>query len=480
MIDLKQKSIIAIIWNLTERFGTRMIQLIAGVIMARLLLPEDYGLIAMASVFISVSTIFVSGGFGLAYIQKKEVSIYDANTVFHTNIIISIIMYIALWLSAPFISRFYDYPNLTLIIRLMSLSLIINAFSSIQRAILKKEIDFKSLSTANLIGVSFSGLIGVVAANSNMGVYSLIFQQLIGSFTSTVMLWFKSNWRPRWIYSKEALKSLFNFGGWIFLSTLLNKIFDNIYKLFIGKFYPAQDLGFYDKAKNYQILPTHIFIGAVGSVSFPLISKLQGENEKILNTLKSLLKYSYLLSLPISIILIVMAEPLILILLTEKWIPMINYLQTLCIISLFFPFNKINAQAMLAVGKSKLETKLNIFRNLMRVLILLSVYKLGIIYIIFGEVFISVIMLFLFSFYTKKLFNYGLLQQLRDVKVITFAGIASSLTGVFLHNFLNNFSLITLGIGIMIIVYIVIIYFFDKKTILQSMDLLKTISKKSK
>ena len=175
-----------------------------------------------------------------------------------------------------------------------------------------------------------------------------------------------------------------------------------------------------------------------------------------------------------------MAKPLILILLTEKWIPMVNYLQALCIISLFFPFNKINAQAMLAIGKSKLETKLNIFRNLMRIMILLSVYKSGIIYIILGEISISVIMLFLFSFFTKKMFNYGLFQQLIDVKIIIFAGIVSSLSGVLLHNLLNNFSLVTLGISIMIIVYILIVYFFDKELILQSINLLKTLSKKSK
>lgn len=478
-MSLKQKAIKGVSWNLIDRFGRQGIKFILNIILARLLTPEAFGLVGMITVFFAVAQVFIESGFGQAYIQKKEATHIDANTVFFTNLFLSLALYGILWLSAPLIARFYEEPKLIDLIHVMGLVIIINAFNVIQVAKLSRAINFKSMAKVNLVSTIFAGTSGITAAYYGLGVWSLVIQSLTNRSLSTAGLWFLTKWKPSLQISKDSFKEMFSFGSWVLFASIIRKIFDNIYILVIGKVFTTGDLGLYTKSKQFKVLASEQISKAIGLVAFPIFSKLQSNNDTLRKGMKSFLQQSFLFMIPLLTILIVVAKPFVILLLTEKWAPMIPFLQLFCILGILFPIRFLNVQVLKAKGKSNVVFKLEMIRNVMRVLNIILMYRWGISYIIIGEITLTFITIIITTFFIHKLINYGFSKQLKDTKEIIFGAIISGTIGFFSDLYIINLwhSLIFVSL-IILAIYILTQYFLNKFVLIKALENIK-ITRKS-
>ena len=470
--SLKRKAVKGISWNLLERFGVQGMSFIMGIIMARLLTPEAYGLIGMIVVFFAIAEVFVRSGFGEAYVQKKEVTDVDANTVFFTNFLISVLLYIILYYSAPAISRFYEEPKLIGLTRIMGLMIIINAFNVIQRAQISRNLNFKRKTKITLISTMASGLAGITAAFYGFGVWSIVIQRMGNRLFTTSGLWITSKWTPNYQVSKASFKSMFSFGSWLLFSNILREIFNNIYKLTIGKFFPAAQLGYYTKAKSFQEIASRQWTQAVSSVSFPVFSQVQDDKQRLQQAMSRFLTHTMVFIMPLMITLLVVAEPFVMLLLTEKWAPMIPFLQLLCIVGFLYPLHSVNVQVLLAQGKSQLNFNLAMIKNGLRVLNIIVMYRYGVIYIIIGEVVLSFIALLINTYYTKKMIDYGFIKQIRDIaKIAIGAFLAGIITFGFSLLFDNYWVHLFGGTVLSFGLFASIQYIINRKLFLEIIDL---------
>lgn len=433
MNNMKQKTVNGVVWAIAEQFSLYGVKFILGIILARLLTPADFGLIAMITVFFAVADVFVNSGFGMAYVQKKVISKTDADTVFYTNLFISIVLFISFFSSAGLIARFYEQPILTNIIQTMSIVLIINAFDIVQRAQVIRAVNFKRLTKITIGATFLSGIIGISAAFLGFSVWALVIQSLCNRLFAAAALWFTSTYRPGRHFSWKSFKEMFNFGSWILITSIVGKVFENLYLLIIGKFFPAAQLGFYSKAKQFQQMASNNIGNAIGSVAFPVYSKLQDDKIKLKKSMHDFLVNSMFFIVPLLMGLFILAESFVLLLLTEKWAPMIPYLQLLCIGGALFPIHIVNVQALTAQGKTRLSFNLDVIKNVLRILNIILTYRFGVFYIVVGEVILSFISLIINTWYSKIFINYGLFSQLIDIWKITLVGFFA--TGiVFLSN----------------------------------------------
>lgn len=462
--QLKEKAVEGIIWNFIERFGIQGMNFILSIILARLLTPADFGLIGMITVFFIIAQVFIDSGFGKAYVQKKTVSNIDASTIFYFNLIVSVLLYGLLWVAAPLIARFYEHPILIELTRVMGLVVIINSFSVIQIAQLTRNINFKRKTKVSLIATIFSGISGVASALYGLGVWALVIQNMTNRTLIAFGLWFTSKWKPTRQFSGSSLKEMFTYGSWVLFTGLIKNVFDNIYILTIGKLFPIAQLGFYTKAKQFQQFSSAHIAGAIGVVSFPVFSTLKDDKKKLQNSLKKFLQHTLILLAPLSIILMVVAKPFVILLLTQKWAPIIPYLQWLCIKGVLYPIHLINIQVLLALGKSKLNFNLNIIKNGLRILNIIMMYRFGVLYIIIGEVIISFIALLINTWYTHKLIDYGFLKQSRDIWKILLSVTIAGFFGLVINIFTNNlYNQLFLGIIIMALVFFCLQYLINRK-----------------
>lgn len=475
--SLKQKSVSGVLWAVTEKFGIYGVKLVLGIVLARLLTPEAFGLVGMITVFFSISEVFVNSGFSMAYIQKKTVNEADADTVFYTNLGISVLLYLILFFGAPVIANFYEEPLLVDLTRVMAFVVIINSFNIIQRAQIKRDVNFKKLTKITVISTISSGVIGVSAAYFGMGVWALVMQSLANRTFIAVGFWSTTNYKPRWRFSKSSFKQMFSFGSWMLISSIIRKVFDNIYILTIGKFFPAAQLGFYTKAKQFQRMASQNIAGAIGDVAFPVYSKLQDDKEKLQNAMRKFLQQSMFFMVPLLLGLIVVAKPFVIVLLKEKWAPMIPYLQLLCIIGILYPLHLINVQALVAQGKSKLSFKLGLIKNGLRVLNIFITYRFGIVYIILGEIVVSFIGLWINTWYNYKFLSYGLWKQFKDFYSIIIVGIFTALiTYAGTYFFIDKLLIVfIMGIITFALVYAGLSYIINRKLFYYTLGLLKDL-----
>ncbi len=483
MSNLKQKSIDGVIWNLLEKIGVQMIKLVLGVILARLLTPGDYGLIGMITVFIAISSIFIDSGFGLAYIQKKDADDVDASTIFYFNLFVSTTLFAVLWLAAPFIANFYDEEQLTQLIRVLAVVLIINSFGLIQITKLNKEVNFKKKTILMLISAVASGGAGIFAALQGFGVWSLVVQKITKSAIDSVGLWLFYKWRPLFVFSIASLKSLLSFSTWALFLGILTAIFDNIYLIVIGKFFPAAQLGFYTKAKQFEQVASQTPSHAVGVVAFPVFSKLQDDKVSLKKAIKKFSGHTMFFVAPLVAVLFVIAEPLFLLLLTDKWGPMIPYFKLLLIAGVLYPIHMVNVQVLSAQGKMKLNFNISMVKNSFRVLNIIIMYRFGVIYIIYGEIFFSYVALVINTYYTKKLVNYGLMEQLKDLSITILTSLILAILGLLLMSIFDNYYLkIIVSVVFIGSFYLLGSYWFNRKMFDDNLGILKDkfIRKKNK
>jgi teichuronic acid exporter len=413
--SLRSKALHAVSWTFLEAVGVRGTQFIVGIVLARLLLPEQFGLIGMLTVFMAVAQSLLDSGFGAALIQKRDVARVDACSIFYFNIIVGIAAAGLLCLAAPWIAAFYHQPILTPLTRAMSAVIVVNSFALVQNTILTKELNFRAMTKVSLIGSTLSGIGGIAAAVAGCGVWSLVIQQVSSAFLHTLLLWLVSPWRPAWIFSRKSLQGMFGFGSRVMASGLLSTIFANIYWLIIGKLFSAADLGYFTRAQKMQELPTLTLSWMVGRVTFPVFSSIQDDRVRVKRGLRKVLTSLAFVSFPITIGILVTARPLVIVLLTEKWAPCVPYLRLLCLAGLLFPMNWFNMNVLYAIGRSDLCFRLEVIKKTLIVISIAILWRWGIEALIWGQVVVSILSYAFNSYYNGILIGYPVWEQVRDL-----------------------------------------------------------------
>jgi teichuronic acid exporter len=413
--SLKSKTLRAVSWTFFEAVGVRGTQFIVGIVLARLLVPEQFGLIGMLAVFMAVAQSLLDSGFGAALIQKRDVAHVDTCSIFYFNIVVGFVAAGLLCLAAPWIAAFYHQPILTPLTRAMSAIIVINSFALVQNTILTRELNFRAMTKVSLIGSVLSGIVGISAAAAGFGVWSLVVQQLSNAFVHTVLLWLVSPWRPAWVFSRKSLRGMFGFGSRVMASGLLNTIFANIYWLTIGKLFSAMDLGYFTRAQKMQELPTLTLSWMVGRVTFPVFSSIQDDRVRVKRGLRKVLTSLAFVSFPITVGILVTARPLVIVLLTEKWAPCVPYLRLLCLAGLLFPMNWFNTNVLYAIGRSDLCFRLEVIKKTLIVISIAILWRWGIEALIWGQVVVSILSYGFNSYYNGVLIGYPIWEQVRDL-----------------------------------------------------------------
>jgi len=448
-MNLKQKTINGVIWSAIERFSNQIIQFLVQIIIARLLFPSDYGMIGMLAIFMAVAQTFTDGGFGNALIQKKDRNNTDYSTVFYFNITTGIILSIIFFFSSGLIANFYKMPKLELIIQVMSINLIILSFQVVHKAILTINIDFKTQAKASLSSVIIAGIIGITMAYTGFGVWALVAQFTAINIIQTILLWYFEKWRPIRVFSKQSFKRLFNFGSKILAANLLHTIYLNLYTLVIGKRFSATDLGYYSRADQFAQFPSSNITGILWRVTYPIMSSIQNEDEKLKNVYRQYIRLSAFIVFPLMIGLAAIAEPFIIFILTEKWRGVIPILQIISICYMFYPLNAINQNLMQVKGRSDLFLRLEIVKKIIGIALLFISLPFGMYYVCLSLVVYALINLAINTYFTSKLINFNILQQIKDLIRILFAALAMGIV-VYLINYIEISYILKLILGVII------------------------------
>jgi O-antigen/teichoic acid export membrane protein len=446
---LKHKTLSAFFWSFFERIGQQGIQFIISIILARLLLPEDFGLIAMLIIFMAIAQSFIDSGFGQALIQKQDATHIDECSIFYFNILISFIAAGLLCLGAPWIAGFYNQPLLVPLTYALSLNLIINAFGLVQNTLLVKQIDFNTQLKVSMIAIVPSGGIGITMAFNGFGVWSLVAQSLANGLFRTILLWVFNTWRPSMAFSLKSLCGMFTFGSKLLFAGLITTIFDNIYLMVIGKVFSAADLGFYSRSKKLQELPVKNLSGAVGRVTFPVFSSVQDDKARLKRGVRKALTTMAMVNFPMMVGLAVVARPLVQVLLTDKWLPCVPYLQLLCVVGILYPLHAININVLIAQSRSDLNLRITVMKNILKVVLLTITWRWGIEAILWGQIVVSLLCYIVNTYYTSILIKYSIKEQVLDISpYFVVSGIMG--VGVFVLNYA-----ITVNIVLMLTLQIV-------------------------
>ena len=413
--SLKQKTTKGLFWSSVERFSNQGVSFIFSIILARILAPSDFGIVAMIGIFFAVAQSFVDSGFSNALVRKTDRREEDLSTCFYFNIGVGIVAYIVLFLIAPFIADFYNQPILSPIIRITGLGVVLNSLCVVQQALFTIRIDFKSQAKVTLSATIISGIVGVVLAYLEYGVWALVWQGVVMSLVRMGLLWLMSKWRPKAGFSKDSFHYLFGYGSKLLASGLLDTIYNNIYPIVIGKFYTPAQLGNYSRALTFAQLPSSNITSILQRVTFPVLSTIQDDMPRLQTNYRRLLKLSAFIVFPLMMGLAAVAFPVIRIILTPKWEGCSLYLQIICFALMLYPIHAINLNLLQVKGRSDLFLRLEVIKKIVGVCIMCITIPLGITAMCIGMVASSLIALFINTFYTGKLIDIGYLKQMCDL-----------------------------------------------------------------
>lgn len=413
--SLKSKAVHGAKWSFIDNIANLGVTFLVGLVLARLLTPAEYGIIAMIAIFIAISTSIIDSGFSNALIRKVRIERIDYNTVFYFNLVVSITLYIILYAAAPSISVFFKESVLEDVLRVLGWVLVINAFGIIPRTILVRNIDFKTQTKVSVISSVVSGVVGISMAILGWGVWSLVWQQLSRQFLNSLFLWMFCKWIPVWEFSLKSFREMFNFGYKLLLSGLIDTIYKNIYYIIIGRFYSSAQLGQYTRAEQFNTIFSSNLTTVVQRVSYPVLSSIQEEPERLREAYRRVIKLTMLVTFACMLGLAAVAKPLIVFLIGEKWLPAVGFLQIICFSGMLYPLHAINLNILQVKGRSDLFLKLEIIKKIIAVVpIVLGIFY-GIEYMLWGSVFTSFIAYFLNSYYSAGLIHYSTKDQVKDV-----------------------------------------------------------------
>lgn len=463
MSDLKNKTTNGLKWSAVERIATQAIQLIVMLLLGRMLGPKAFGLIGMVAIFIAISQTFVDGGFTNALIRKIDRSEADYATTFYSNIGVSLLCYISLFISAPYIADFYNQPELCNILRILGLGVIFNAFAIVQRARLNAEMDFKTLAKASFFSIFISAVIAIVCAYLEFGVWSLVIQSLSFIILNVVFLNIYNPWWPKCGFSISSFRELFGFGSKILLSSFIDNIYYNIYQIIIGKLFSVNQLGWFSQAKNLASMPAMTLTVIIQRVTYPMMSSIQNDQEALGKSYLLTLRFAAAVIFPLILGLGIVAKPLILLVLGSDWIEAANMMTLICIGFMVYPINLINATLLQVKGRSDLFLRIEIFKKILTTIILLISVPFGIIGICVGIVVDCYCALFINTFYSERFSGISNRQQFKAISGIWVLSVIATLTASLWYIYVDSIILQLVFIIITAtILYIPLIRIFQK------------------
>ncbi len=410
-----KKVLFNFLWRFAERCGAKGVELFVQIILARLLVPEIYGTVALVTVFTTILNVFVDSGFGNALIQKKDADDLDFSTVFYFNITICTLLYILMFAAAPLIAGFYEDLSLTPVIRVLSLTLVISGVKNVQQAYVSRTMQFKRFFFATLGGTVGAAVLGIVMAYCGFGVWALVAQQIINAMVDTIILWLTVKWRPKRMFSINRLKGLFSYGWKLLASSLVYTAYLDLQQLIIGKLYTKADLAQYNRGKQFPNLIVSNINSSIDSVLLPAMSREQEHADEVKAMTRRAMKVSTYVMAPLMMGLAFTGEPIVRLILTDKWLPCVPFMRIFCITYMFYPVHTANLNALKALGRSDLFLKLEVIKDTMGLVVIFSTMRFGVMAMAYSMIFISVLSQIVNSWPNKKLLNYSYWEQLKDI-----------------------------------------------------------------
>lgn len=403
------------IWRFAERCGAQLVIFIVSIVLARILMPEDYGTVALVTVFTTIMQVFVDSGLSTALIQKKDADVLDFSSVFYFNFAVCIILYLIMFFAAPVIASFYEMPELVSIVRVISLTIVISGVKGVQQSYVSRNMLFKRFFYATLGGTIFSAFLGIAMAYAGFGVWAIVAQQLSNTAIDTLILWITVRWRPKLMFSWERLKGLLGFGWKLLGSALLDTIYNNLRSLIIGKVYSSADLAYYNEGVKFPKLIVTNINTSIDSVLFPAMAKEQDNKDRVKNMTRRSIMVSCFIMAPLMMGLACCASNIVTIVLTEKWLPCVFFLQIFCITYMFHPIHTANLNAIKAMGRSDLFLKLEIWKKVIGMILLFSTMFISVEAMTYSLLISTLSSMIINSWPNKKLFNYSFLEQMKDI-----------------------------------------------------------------
>lgn len=422
ILEIKRKTRVAVYWDFFNKFSTQGLSFLFGIILARLLSPSDYGIIALPMVFFALSQCFIDCGFSSALIRKPQLANSDLNTAFYFNVIVGVVCYIILFWASPYIADFYGVPILSDLLKVTALTTVFTPLQSVHFALLSRNLNYKIPAIISFSNCLISGSFGIYFAYSGYGVWALVYQGLLGNIVNLVLIWSFSKWRPKLLWSKESFNYLFGFGGKMLASGLLDAIHDNIYPIVIGKLYSARDLGLYNRSQGYAQLPFKQINGIMDGISFPVLSKLQGDDLQLSLTFIRFLKLIIFVICPIMLGLSALAYPIVILMITEKWVECVPLLQLLCFAIILWPIQTLNFTLLKVKGRSDLLLRLNIGIKILGFIVMCFTVPHGIMAIGYGSIVHALLAFLWITYYTGKVSNASMKVQIKAIIPILLLG----------------------------------------------------------
>ena len=477
--SLKRSVVSNLIWKFGERIGAQCVSFVVSIVLARLLMPEDYGLVTMVTIFITIANVFVSNGFGESLVQKKDADNIDFSTIFYFEIVFSFTIYLLLFMVAPYIANFYREPVLCNVLRVFALRVPLTGINSVQQAYVKKKMIFKKFFFSTIIGTIISAIVGIAMAYRGFGVWALIAQYLCNSVMDTVILWITVKWRPEWTFSFSRLRQLVSYGWKIMAAGLLDSFYNQLRSLVIGKVYSAVDLAYYNRGQQFpQLLVTNIN-ASIDGVLFPAMAQEQKDKEHMVRIMRRSIKVSSYILFPFMMGLAMVAPALIRLVLTEKWLPCVPYLRIICFQFALQPIQTANLQAIKAMGRSDLFLKLEVMKKIVGILSVVLVMRMGVMAIAVTGALYSIYASIVNSSPNRKLLEYGYKDQLRDLLpalgLSCAMGIIVGLVGCLQ---IPDFAILALQVMAGIIAYVVLSIVLKMEIFYYILDLIKGYIKK--
>jgi O-antigen/teichoic acid export membrane protein len=476
--NLKDKMIGALAWSSVDRVAQQGIQFIFGIILARLLAPDDFGLLGMIMIFATLSYVLVESGFSAALIRKEDANETDYNSVFYVNLAISISLFVLLFFTIPYFAAFFKQPALVSTARITFIAVIFNAFYLVPYVQVNRAMDFKTLAKVNLFATIISGTIGIVLAFYNYGVWALVYQQISYQFFRGIGFYALVRWLPSFTFSFSSIQQLWKFSMHILGSSLLTIGFNNLYTFLLSRFYPIKQVGFYTQASKMSETANFTFQAILSSSTYNLFTQIQADKERLLRVYRQLVQHISLVVIPVSLVLVVVADPLFYVLFSEKWLPAVPYFQLLCLANVFAPLYLLNMNALNALGESKRTFFIEIIK---RIFILISIavcFQFGIQALLAGYA-VACSLAFVFSsIYIKKHLKHFYFHQLNDVIMSLLIGLSIALIVWFFSSFISNLYVkLFAQLSLALVVYITILRFFCKEKLYGFIDYIKRQSK---
>lgn len=464
----------SIIWKFMETSATSIVHILITIILARLLLPEDYAIVGVISVFINLANVFVHSGLGSGLIQKSDAKQIDYTSVFYLQVLVSLILYLVLFFLAPFIANYYQMVELCIMMRVLSIWIIVSAINGIQLALLRKRMLFKFGFMVGFIEAIIKAIIGVSLALNNFGAWSLIYSQIAGSLMRAIILWTKIGWRPTFVFSFVRVKKIFVFSVNIMLVSFSDTLFNNIHTLIIGKVYDKETLGFYTQGNKIPQMASRIINTSIGDVAFPALSLKQDKLDELAMLVKRMISLSMFIVMPMMLGLAIVAEPLVYILLTEKWMQCVPILQCMAIFYMFLPVQTYNFQALKAIGDSKTFLLIDTAKKILVLLFLILSIRFGIMYMVIANLMANIIATIIYTIVAGNKISYPWKEQWNDILRPLAISLIMGVIVYFVSGIIVNIYVkLTVDIIIGCIVYGCLSYILNNKSFLSCIMLVK-------